>query len=144
MEIKFVDYNSPLYSESLNLRDRVLRIPNGMSIYNDNLEGDQTDHHMVLIENEQIVGCLVLSILDSSTLKMRQVAVEESKRGIGIGASLVASAEKFAIENDYGKIVLNARKVVLGFYERLGYQSLGPEFIEVGIPHQKMEKQLFQ
>jgi hypothetical protein len=39
-------------------------------------------------------------------------------------------------------VSLHARKIVAGFYSRLGYTTIGGEFTEVGIPHLKMEKQL--
>ncbi len=142
MEIKVFDFGSDAYQESLLLRDRVLRMPLGMSIFNDNLDGDQKGVHIGMFKDDLIVGCLVLNAVDKSTLKMRQVAVDEFEQGKGIGALMVAFSEKFAHDNSFCRIVLNARKVVVGFYEKLGYQSVGAEFTEVGIPHLKMEKEL--
>jgi predicted GNAT family N-acyltransferase len=39
-------------------------------------------------------------------------------------------------------MVVHARDVAVGFYERLGYQSVGEPFVEIGLPHQTMEKEL--
>ena len=39
-------------------------------------------------------------------------------------------------------VVLNARKSVVGFYQRLGYKNIGGEFTEVTILHQTMQKKL--
>lgn len=75
-------------------------------------------------------------------VKMRQVAVELSYRGQGLGTELVKYAEEYCRKNDYRVIVLHARKTALNFYERLGYKKAGFEFIEVGIPHYKMKKEV--
>ncbi|RAQ30601.1 hypothetical protein DPQ25_03690 [Hydrogeniiclostridium mannosilyticum] len=37
---------------------------------------------------------------------------------------------------------LNARRTAEGFYLRLGYRRTGEEFLELGIPHIRMEKRL--
>ena len=37
---------------------------------------------------------------------------------------------------------LHARSIAVGFYEKLGYETVGDEFIEVSIPHRKMAKRL--
>ena len=40
------------------------------------------------------------------------------------------------------KIEFHARKTAVKFYQKLGYHLEGEEFLEVGIPHFKMEKNL--
>ncbi len=35
---------------------------------------------------------------------------------------------------------MHARLTAVGFYAKLGYSQVSPEFLEVGIPHVKMEK----
>lgn len=49
-------------------------------------------------------------------------------------------AETYAKNAGYRKIVLNARKTAVGFYEKLGYERKGDMFTEVGIAHFKMLK----
>ena len=51
------------------------------------------------------------------------------------------SSEQMNEGNDK-KIVLNARKTAVGFYEKLGYERKGDMFTEVGIAHFKMHKYL--
>jgi predicted GNAT family N-acyltransferase len=38
--------------------------------------------------------------------------------------------------------MMHARKTAVPFYERIGYQVAGEEFLEVGIPHYEMRKLL--
>ena len=113
-----------------------------MSIYKDNLDMDRTDFHIGAFQNNQLVGCLILQPLKNSEIKMRQVAVRSKLQSSGIGKKMVTFAESFALENQFTKMVLNARKVVKEFYEKLGYEAIGEEFTEVGIPHFKMQKYL--
>jgi predicted GNAT family N-acyltransferase len=55
---------------------------------------------------------------------------------------MVQFSEKWANQNGYKIIDLHARKNVVPFYEKLGYHVEGDEFLEVGIPHLRMIKQL--
>ena len=68
------------------------------------------------------------------------MAVGENWQGKGIGRELILFAEKFAKKKGIKQMVMNARKVAIGFYQKLGYKIVSDEFIEVTIPHVKMVK----
>ena len=60
--------------------------------------------------------------------------------GKGLGSRLMAEAlplirEKFACE----KIIVHAQKQAQGFYEKLGFLTVSPDYLEEGIPHVTME-----
>jgi predicted GNAT family N-acyltransferase len=40
------------------------------------------------------------------------------------------------------KVFLHAQTSATGFYERHGFQALGEEFMDAGIPHRYMERYL--
>jgi predicted GNAT family N-acyltransferase len=80
--------------------------------------------------------------MDDKCLRLRQMAVQNNLQGKGIGASMMNFAEIVARDKGYKKLVMHARKTVMGFYEKLGYKPVGDEFIEVTIPHFVMEKSL--
>lgn len=140
--IRTIDFGTLEYEKSLELRDLVLRKPLGMSIYNDNLESDAKDILVGAFLKNELVGTLILSKINSEVLKMRQVAVDQTLKEIGIGRRLVLFSEQLAISLKTHNIELNARKPVIPFYQKLGYEMIGTEFIEVGIPHFKMIKTL--
>jgi predicted GNAT family N-acyltransferase len=73
---------------------------------------------------------------------MRQVAIEPSLQGQGIGSSLIKYSELVARKAVYTSMVLHARDTAVPFYQKLGYQIEGDLFEEVGIPHYAMRKQL--
>ena len=70
------------------------------------------------------------------------MAVKNELSRNNIGTKLVTCAEKFVRKKNYRKIILHSRKTAVKFYEKLGYRKVGDEFIEVTIPHIKMEKSI--
>lgn len=140
LQIKEIKYGSEEYTAELKLRDEVLRKPLGMSLYIENLEGEKQDTHIGAFINNNLVGVLILTKLNSEDIKMRQFAVAEAFRTQKIGTEMVYFAEEYLINNGYTTIVLNARKSAAGFYEKLGYEKISAEFLEINIPHYKMRK----
>ena len=142
MEIKFISVGSGEYQAELALRNALLRKPIGLDLYLEDLSREDGDYHIGAFREGALVGCLILTPVGNENIKMRQVAVKEADQGLGIGSRLVAYSEGFAGAKGYSRIVLAARKTAVGFYERLGYGVIGDAFIEVGIPHFVMMKDL--
>lgn len=143
-EITFceIKYNTEEYLKELKVRDEVLRKPLGLSLFDENLEGDKNDIHIAAFIKDELAGILLLKPISNSELKMRQVAVPEKYQSKKIGSKLVLFAEKMAKNSGYKKISLHARKTAVEFYQKLGYHKFESEFYEVGIPHFKMKKEL--
>ena len=142
IEIRLIVYGSEEYMRELELRDEVLRKPIGLSIFDDHLEKETKDYHIGAFQNGVLVGILILTDINNDQIKVRQVAVDELFRGKHIGTKLTIYAEDLAKRLDYKRIILNARKTAVEFYEKLGYLKEGDEFLEVGIPHFRMHKPL--
>jgi predicted GNAT family N-acyltransferase len=132
----------PLYQQVIDLRQRVLRLPLGLDIRNDDLEADEDQIIFIAEENNIVKGCVLLQQYDAETFKLRQMAVDTAEQGKGIGAELVSAADIYAVNMGKSKIILHARDTAIPFYEKLGYEVTGDVFLEVGIPHHKMEKML--
>ncbi len=142
MEVREIIYGSDEYREELLLRDRVLRKPLGMNLFDENLGKESRDIHIGAFNENMLIGVLILTVLDSETLKMRQVAVDEDFRSMKTGTELVQFSEKYASLNEFNTIVLNARSVAVDFYAKLGYEKISEMFFEINIPHYKMHKKL--
>ena len=140
--IKQIAITDKEYTDVYNIREAVLRKPLNQSLKNDDLSKDGEDIILLAQDNETPIGCVMLKTIDSHTIKMRQMAVIDSYQGKGIGQQIVTVAEAAAIAADYTRIVLHARLVAAGFYEKLGYTQQGDLFEEVGIPHKLMQKSL--
>ncbi len=142
MELRWITFGTPDYLEVVELRRRVLRIPLGLDFSPEQLAGEGKDLHLAAYEGGALAGCLMLSEHGEGVVQMRQVCVEPDRQGTGVGAALVRESEAEARRRGYRSVMLHARDLAVGFYERLGYGRVGEPFVEVSIPHQEMSKQL--
>lgn len=126
----------------VNLRNEILRKPLGLSFNDEELEREKDDILMGAFEDDRLLGCCLLTPVDSGTVRLRQMAVPNSMQGKGIGRALMIFAENIARDLGYKKLCMHARKTATGFYKKLGYNISGEEFLEVTIPHYTMEKSL--
>lgn len=140
-QLKWVPHGSDEYGCAVQLRREVLRLPLGLDFSDEELAAEWDQQHLVALLNDEVVACLALAQLDAA-LKMRQVAVATEWQGSGFGRDLVVESERFARGRGVERVVLHARAHVVAFYEKLGYQVQGEEFMEVGIPHWSMHKSL--
>ena len=137
-----VSHGSDPYGASVSLRREVLRKPLGLDFTDEELEKERSDYHLVCQENGEVVGCLVLAPRSGDEVRMRQVAVAPEARGRGVGRALTEFAEDFARRHGFTRMTLHARTTAVPFYEKLGYERVGEEFVEVTIPHWSMQKSL--
>jgi len=142
ISIKEVFITDPEYGGVYELREEVLRKPLGLSLENEDLSADRTDHILAAIAGDKVIGCVMLQPKDKDTIKLRQMAVAPEMQGKHIGRLLVQHAEEMALHKNYTRIVLHARDIAEGFYKKLGYTTTGDPFTEVGIAHVMMEKTL--
>ncbi len=71
-----------------------------------------------------------------------RVAVRSGLRGRGIGAAMMRELEREAVERGLLVVELHAQVDVEGFYRRLGYQTVGKHYLEAGIEHVTMTREL--
>ena len=140
---QFIEFGTPEYHESIQLRDAILRKPLNLMFLEEDLATEFDSTHIGCYDEQlRLVGCLVMKPINNAVVKMRQVAISEYCQGKGIGTSLVKFAEVWAKDSGYQKIELSARIKAVPFYLRMDYSKTGEEYIEVSIPHYRMEKEL--
>ncbi len=127
----------------LQLRYNILRKPLGLEFDPNELEKERNDILLGCFDDGKLEGCCLLTQSGPKEVRLRQMAVTSGLQGKGIGKALIRFAENVASDRGFTTICMHARKSATGFYEKLGYQTIGDEFIEVTIPHYKMEKKLF-
>ncbi len=137
-----IDFGSPQYDQMIHLREEILRRPLGLHFDKKELEEEKKDVLIGAFDDDRILGCCLLSPVSDRQVRLRQMAVRNNLQGKGIGRALMSFAENVARDQGYKTLIMHARKTAVGFYEKLGYQQVGKEFIEVTIPHVVMEKTL--
>ena len=71
-----------------------------------------------------------------------RMAVLKEWRGKGVGALLLQALVDQARTRGHAAARLNAQIHAAGFYRRYGFEDEGPEFMEAGIPHVAMQRDL--
>ncbi|WP_218188388.1 GNAT family N-acetyltransferase [Desulfosarcina cetonica] len=71
-----------------------------------------------------------------------RIAVLSPFRGRGLGSRMIRFLEESAIANGLERVSLGAQVQAIPFYEKLGYRCYGDQFMDAGIPHRHMQKQL--
>jgi predicted GNAT family N-acyltransferase len=142
MDIRTIQTNTPGYEAMIALRMKVLLDPVGIPRTYINPQKEADDVLIGAYENDRLIGCCILTQVDERTLQLRQMAVDNVLQQKGIGKAIVAFAERFAKDQGYKKLMMHARDAVINFYQKCGYTISGEPFVEVGIGHHKMEKEL--
>lgn len=71
-----------------------------------------------------------------------RMAVLKAWRGKGVGALVLHALVERARERGHAHARLNAQVHAAGFYQRYGFEFSGAEFMEAGIPHVAMLRDL--
>lgn len=74
--------------------------------------------------------------------KVGRVAVIASRRRAGFGTAVMERLHEIAREHDLPNVWCHAQLTAVAFYERLGYRATGSVFVEAGIDHVRMEREL--
>ncbi len=142
MALKIIDHGSKEYQQMIKLRDDVLRKPLGIGFDSAELESEKENMLIGAFEDDDMLGCCMLVEEKPGTVRLRQMAVLNDLQGKGIGRALMNFAENLARDSGYKILSMHARKNSIGFYEKMGYNIKGDEFVEITIPHYLMEKKL--
>ena len=142
MGLKQIDHGTKEYQQMVKLRMQILRQPLGLTFTKDELEKEKDNILIAAFDEDEMLGCCMLTQVDNKTLQLRQMAVNNNLQGKGIGASIMSFAENISRDRGYKKLLMHARDTAIGFYEKFGYKVVGNQFTEVNIPHHVMEKAL--
>ncbi len=142
MAIKQLYHNSKEYKQMVKLRSDILRRPLGLEFSDKDLLNEKDDVLIGAFDDDEIIGCCILTKQDEQCTRLRQMAVQKNMQGMGIGESLMAYAENVARDKGFKILTMHARDTAIGFYEKYGYKVKGDVFTEVNIRHHIMEKNL--
>jgi ribosomal protein S18 acetylase RimI-like enzyme len=71
------------------------------------------------------------------------MGVRSNTQGLGIGKKMILFAEQKAKQAGRKKMVLQAREIAVGFYEKCGYSTVEKSYLMWGkIQHYLMEKKI--
>ena len=104
---------------------------------------DRAIQLLAYIDNKAI-GTARIREIDRSTAKIERLAVLPEARKQSVGKQLMQAALEIIARQNKTKVIVHAQTYIAQLYLKLGFEIVGEEFSEAGIPHVKMSKQLSQ
>ena len=95
-----------------------------------------------LKNQSEIIGSFCLKKIDCSIIRLRQMAIEKKFQKQGYGSSILKFTEKFAIRNNYKKIIIIARLSAMNFYKKNFFKTSGNIFTDVTVSSINMYKKI--
>lgn len=97
---------------------------------------DPGTRQLILVEDQEVLG--TLRILDDGAVwRIGRVVLAKHVRGRGLADLMMTAAIEATSDRD---VVLDAQAPLAGWYGTLGFEVVGDQFIEDGIPHVPMRR----
>ena len=140
----FYELNNQELYQILRLRSEVFVVEQDC-VYQDLDNKDQISVHIFIKKKNEIVA--YTRIFKSGDYyknpSIGRVVVSKKNRGKELGKKIMISSIDYIQENLKGdKIELSAQKYLDKFYKDLGFYKIGEDYLEDGIPHQRMIKEI--
>ena len=130
--------------EILKLRSIVFVVEQNC-VYQDVDDIDKTSYHIFMKEKDKPEIKVYLRVFekDKDTAQIGRVVTAQDKRRKGYATELIKKGIEIAKnEMKKNKVYLEGQVYAAKLYEKLGFKIISDEFLEDGIPHYKMLKNL--
>ncbi len=105
----------------------------------DDLEIDgyeDTCVHYLALDGNTPVGTARYRLVENDIGKIERMAVLPERQGTGAGTALVERlVNDLKALGTIATIKASGQTHALAFYERFGFEAVGPEYLDAGIPH---------
>ncbi len=138
MEFKILN---DLNNDIINIRKEAFIIGRGVPKETelDGRDGELT--HFCLYDGDTLLAYLRAEQTENY-LHIGRVAVKKDKRKNGLGRKLMEHLFDYAKSKQFNFIELSAVDTAVGFYEKMGFVSEGNFYLETGVPHIYMKKEI--
>ncbi|MBM7661153.1 putative GNAT family N-acyltransferase [Bacillus mesophilus] len=143
MNIKRIKLEEDL-SKAFQIRKKVFVEEQGVPLEDefdefDTLEGQC--NHILVYHEENPVGTGRIRVVDGLG-KLERICILKPFRKFGLGKVIIKGLEAIAEEKGVSRVKLHGQTHAEGFYQKLGYRTSSDVFMEDGIPHIVMEKDI--
>ena len=138
---KFIELSTEEIYNILKLRSEVFVVEQNC-VYQDIDEKDKKATHLFLEKNNDIIAYTRIfkkGDYYKENPSIGRVVVSKKERGKNLGKEIMLNSIEFIKKELEGrKIELSAQKYLDKFYKDLDFYSEGEDYLEDGIPHQRM------
>ncbi|MFC4099105.1 GNAT family N-acetyltransferase [Paenibacillus xanthanilyticus] len=131
-------------AEAFDIRKKVFVDEQGVPLEDEFDAFDTLDgqcRHLLAYYEGQPVGTGRIRVVDGIG-KLERICILAPYRKYGIGREIIAFLEKLAANQGLKQVKLHGQTQAEGFYAKLGYRTASDVFMEDGIPHYLMLKDL--
>lgn len=136
MKVK-IAYGNELLPDAHGIREDVFVREQGF--HNEFDEIDAVAWHTVIYDNGR-PAATGRAFLEDGAWHIGRVAVRKEFRGKQYGAAVMQALERKIAELGAENVGLSAQVQARGFYEKLGYEAHGGEYLDEHCPHVSMTK----
>jgi predicted GNAT family N-acyltransferase len=129
---------------AFHIRKEVFVEEQGVPLEDEFDEFDTLDgrcEHVLIYHDEEAVGTGRLQVVDGSG-KLERICILKPYRQYGLGKMIIQTLEEIAAEKSIARVKLHGQTHAENFYKKLGYETASEMFMEDGIPHILMTKEL--
>jgi predicted GNAT family N-acyltransferase len=131
------------WPEITDLRTRVFVEEQGVPPEIERDDADATAVHALSRDGSGRVVATGRLIERDGVAVIGRMATDPSVRGQGHGAAVLLELQRQAADRGHPAIELHAQATARGFYERAGYVAVSGEYVEAGIVHVTMRRELW-
>jgi len=135
IQVRLADWHRD-QDELHRIREAVFIIEQGVPPEQEWDADDESALHFLVYDGNYPVGTARLL----SDGHIGRVCILREWRGLGVGDALLQAVIEEAEKRGLRKQTLSAQLQAVAFYQRLGFQATGEEFVEAGIPHVDMSR----
>lgn len=131
-------------SVAFKIRIKVFVEEQGVPLEDELDEFDTLDgqcEHILVYYNEQPVGTGRIRVVNGLG-KLERICILKQYRNFGLGKVIIKALEEIAEEMGVSQVKLHGQTHAEGFYQKLGYLTSSNIFMEDGIPHILMVKDI--
>lgn len=140
---KVVDTDS--LNHCLEIRNKVFtlekKVPREIEVDQYDCLNKACDHFLVRYQksNAGTIRCLYVA---NETIHIQRFCLLKGYRKQGLGHLTIEYIEKYYRNHGIKQIEMDSKYEVFGFYEKCGYEKVSEIFVEAGVEHVKMVKQI--
>lgn len=140
MEVRVVKTEQEL-ADAFNIRKQVFVSEQQVPLELEIDEYEDASVHFILYDDDLACGAGRFREVDGVG-KAERICILASHRKKGCGVLIMNALESYARDKAFPIMKLNAQTQAIPFYERIGYSIVSEEFLDAGIPHKTMKKEL--
>lgn len=126
---------------AMALRDQVFVGEQGVPRSLEVDDRDAAAAHLVAVRDGSVIGTARL-LEACGAVELGRLVVAPGARRQGIARAILDSSERWARERGSSRIVLSAQTYARELYAGAGYEARGTIYLEAGIEHIRMERDL--